>query len=86
MYLSMWSNGARSGGYLGRLLITYSIPSLSLNPLDSLIFLLDFMGPCLMWHFGALQGFESEPLDRGSERWIDHSPSSRKCLAAPAHL
>ena len=65
MYSSSWSNRVRSGGYLGRLLITYSSPSLSLDPLDSLIFLLDFMGPCLMWHFGALWEFGSEPSDRG---------------------
>ena len=64
-YLSTWSNKARSGGYLGRLLITYSSPSLGSNPLDSLIFLLDFMGPCLKWHFG---GLKSEPLDRGQSK------------------
>ena len=54
MYSSTWSNRVRSGDYLGRLLVTYSSPSLSLNPLDSLIFLLDFTGPCLMWHFAMV--------------------------------
>ena len=65
MYSSIWSNRVRSGGYSGRLLLTYSSPSLNFTPLDSLIFLLDFTDPCLMWHFGALQGLGSEPSDRG---------------------
>ena len=86
MYSSTWSNRVRSGGYLGRLLITYSSPSLILDPLDSLNFLLDFMGPCLIWHFGALREFGSEPSGRGQWK-VDWSfPSSRKCLAASAHL
>ena len=81
-YSSMWSNRVRSGGYLGRLLITYSSASLSFTPLDSLIFLLDFTDPCLVWHFGALQVFGSELSDRGQWK-VDWSlPSSMKCLAA----
>ena len=67
MYSSMWSNRVRSGGYSGRLLVTYSSPSLSFNPLNSLIFLLDFMESYLMWCFGALQGFGSEPSERAVE-------------------
>ena len=65
MYSSTWSNRVRSGGYLGRLLITYLSLSLSFNPFNSLIFLFDFTEPCLMWHFGALWGFGPEPSDRG---------------------
>ena len=69
MYSSTWSNRVRSRGYLGRLLVTYSSPSLSFNPLDSLLFVLDFMEPCLMWHFWALdQNLQTE----GSGRGIDH--------------
>ena len=68
MYSSMWSNMVRSGGYSGWLLMTYSFPSLGLNPIDSLIFLLDFMGPCLMSCFGILWGFRSELWIGGSER------------------
>ena len=64
-YSSTWSNRVRSGCYSSRLLITYSSPSLSFTPLDSLIFLLDFKDPCLVWHLGALQGFGPEPSDRG---------------------
>ena len=67
-YSSTWPNRVRSGVYLGRLLVTYSSPSLGSNPLDSLIFLVDVMGPCLKWHFRVLWGLRSEPLDGGSER------------------
>ena len=67
-YLSMWSTKVRSGGYLGRLLVTYSSPFLGLNLLDSLIFLLDFTGPCLMWHFGICGGLDQNFWIGGSER------------------
>ena len=65
MYSSTLSNGVTSGSYSSRLLITYSSLSVSFTHLDSLIYLLDFMDPCLMWHFGALWGFGLEPSDRG---------------------
>ena len=65
MYSSTWSYRVRSGGYLGRLLITYSSPFLVLDLLDSLILLLDFKGPCLIWHFWALREVGSEPLAKG---------------------
>ena len=69
MYSSMWSNRVRSGGYSGRLLITYSSPSLHFTPLDSLIFLLGFHRTLLDVVFGALdQNLQTE----GSGRWIDH--------------
>ena len=51
--------------------MTYSSPSLDFKsvdliprPADSLIFLLDLMGPYLVWHFEILQGPGSEFLDR----------------------
>ena len=56
-YLSMWSNRVRSRGYLGRLLITYLSPSLSFNPLDSLIFFARFHGTLLdvvFWGFAGV--------------------------------
>ena len=85
-YSRLWSNKVGCGGCSSRLLITYSSPSLSFTPLASLNFLLDFTDPCLMWHFGALWGFGWEPSDRGQWK-VDWSlPSSRKCLAASAHL
>ena len=63
------------------LLMTYSSPFLDLKsldlvprPPDSLVFLLDFMGPCLMWHFEILPGLGSELSDGDSERKTDHSP------------
>ena len=55
----------------------------SLSPLDSatLNFLLDFMGPCLTWHFGI----SNELGTCSSGGSVDSlSPSSKNCLAVLA--
>ena len=70
-YSSMWSNRLRSGGYYGRLLMTYSSPFFRLKILRFLDFLAGFYGTLLNVTFGIWQGFNSELLD-GSERKIDH--------------
>ena len=85
-YLSTWSNRLQSEGYSGKLLMTYSSPFLDLKSLDSLIFLLDFTGPCLMWHFANLWRLRSELSDRGQWKEDWSLPYSRNCLAASAHL
>ena len=48
--------------------------------------LLDFISPCFIWHFWILLGLESGSLD--GEQWKVSFllPSSKKSLAASAHL
>ena len=60
---------------------TYSLSPLNLG-LAHLIFLLDFMGPCLTRHLGILYGLGTGSSVEGS---VDSSPSSsRNCLDALA--